>query len=241
MLITTKAIVLNTIKYGDDKIIVNLLSEQKGRLSSIVSIPKSGKGKIKRQYFRPLSLLDVIIKVDGASKLHKIKETRLLKPLFSISSDPYKLSISIFIADFLNSLKRFDEGDKNLFSYIENSVLWLEAAEKNFSNFHIVFLLHLTRFLGFYPNTDGFKDGSWFDLRDGSFTFKEPLHNDYLCPEEAKKINLILRMDFPSIGLFKLSRKERDQILDVILEYYRLHLSLSLKMKSLEVLKTLFI
>ncbi|MCD8210537.1 MAG: recombination protein O N-terminal domain-containing protein, partial [Prevotella sp.] len=128
MLITTKAIVLNSFKYGDDKIIVNLLTEQKGRLSSIVSFPKSGKGKVKRQHFRPLSLLEVIIFEPRASKLYKIKDSRLLKPLVSISSNPYKLSISIFIADFLGSLKRFDEEDQQLFSYIENSILWLEEA-----------------------------------------------------------------------------------------------------------------
>ncbi len=241
MFITTKAIVLNSFKYGDDKIIVNLLTEQKGRLSSIVSFPKSGKGKVKRQHFRPLTLLEVIIFEPGASKLYKIKDSRLLKPLVSISSNPYKLSISIFIADFLGSLKRFDERDKELFSYIENSILWLEEAEKNFSNFHIVFLLRLTRFLGFYPNTEGYKEGFFFDLRDGCFTFKEPLHKDFLNPEDANKINLILRMDFPTISIFKLSRNERNLLLDVILEYYRLHLSLKLEIKSLEVLKSLFI
>ncbi|MCD8210885.1 MAG: DNA repair protein RecO C-terminal domain-containing protein, partial [Prevotella sp.] len=138
-------------------------------------------------------------------------------------------------------LKRFNEEDKQLFSYIENSILWLEEAIENFSNFHIVFLLRLTRFLGFYPNTDGYKEGFWFDLREGRFTSKEPLHKDYLSQEDAKKINIILRMDFPTIGVFKLSKNERNLLLDVILEYYRLHLSLKLEIKSLEVLKSLFI
>ncbi|MCR5843395.1 MAG: DNA repair protein RecO C-terminal domain-containing protein, partial [Oscillospiraceae bacterium] len=43
----------------------------------------------------------------------------------------------------------------HLFDYIQDSMQWLDMAEKGFANFHITFLIHMSRFLGFYPNLSG--------------------------------------------------------------------------------------
>ena len=36
---------------------------------------------------------------------------------------------------------------------MKHSFLWLDAATDGYANFHLSFLMHLSRFLGFYPNT----------------------------------------------------------------------------------------
>ena len=57
MLTFTGAVVLRSLKYGDGSLIVDMLTEEYGRLSFMVRIPKTSKGRLKRQLFQPLSVL----------------------------------------------------------------------------------------------------------------------------------------------------------------------------------------
>ena len=59
MLTKTQAIVLHSLKYGETRLIVDMFTRSQGRQSFIVSIPKSVKGKIKKQLFQPLTLLEI--------------------------------------------------------------------------------------------------------------------------------------------------------------------------------------
>ena len=47
MIVNTDAIVLRAVKYGDSKLVVDMFTRQCGRLSFIVSVPRSGRGRIK--------------------------------------------------------------------------------------------------------------------------------------------------------------------------------------------------
>ena len=59
MLSKTQAIVLHSLKYGETRIIVDMFTRKFGRLSFIVNIPKSSKSKVKKQFFQPLTLLEI--------------------------------------------------------------------------------------------------------------------------------------------------------------------------------------
>lgn len=118
--------------------------------------------------------------------------------------------------------------------------MWLDSCSEGFSNFHLVFTMRLTRFLGFYPNLEDNVEGAYFDMRAGCFTLLTPLHRDFLKPQDASLIGLMMRMDFSNMHLFKLSRNERNSLLDVIMHYYRLHLPDFQELKSLSVLRELF-
>ena len=50
----------------------------------------------------------------------------------------------------------------------------------------------------------------------------------------------MMRMDFPTMRLFRLTQQERRRLLDVALAYYRLHLPEFPELKSLQVLKDLY-
>ena len=59
MLVKTRAIVLHSFKYGESRMIVDMFTEEVGRQSFIISIPKTSKGRMKKQYFQPMTLLEV--------------------------------------------------------------------------------------------------------------------------------------------------------------------------------------
>ena len=240
MLTKTQAIVLHAIKYGETRLIVDMFTKVFGRQAFIVSIPKPPKGKVKKQFFQPLTILEIETDIRPRQQLQKLHDVRLAAPFASIPFEPDKLAISLFVAEFLYYALRSEQRNELLYEYLENSIVWLDGQQSSFANFHLVFLLRLTRFLGFYPNLDDYKDGDYFDLRESVFMPMPPVHRDFLHPEEAQKVQLMMRMDFPTMHLFRMSHQERNRLLEVSLKYYRLHLPDFPEMKSIEVLQALY-
>ena len=240
MLTKTQAIVLHSLKYGESKLIVDMFTRMHGRQSFIVSIPKTNKGKLKKQFFQPLTLLEIETDIRPKLQLQKLGDVRLMAPFTSIPFEPDKLAIALFVAEFLYYALRSEQRNELLYDYLENSILWLDAQQNRFANFHLVFLLRLTRFLGFYPNLEDYEDGDYFDLRESEFMRNPPVHRDFLHPEEAQKVQLMMRMDYPTMHLFRMSHQERNRLLEVSLKYYRLHLPDFPEMKSIEVLQALY-
>ena len=240
MLTKTQAIVLHSLKYGETRLIVDMFTRSMGRQSFIVSIPKSTKAKIKKQLFQPLSILELEFDSRPKVQLQKLADVRLALPFSSIPFHAHKLSISLFLAEFLYYALRGEQENELLFDYVANSLLWLDGQQDRFSNFHLVFLMRLSRFLGFYPNLDHYQSGDYFDLRESMFQSAPPVHRDFLFPEEADKVQLMMRMDFPTMHLYRMSHDDRNRLLEVTLKYYRLHLPDFPELKSVSVLQELY-
>lgn len=240
MLTKTPAIVLHAIKYGETRLIVDLFTRQHGRLAFIVSLPKSPKARVRKQYFQPLTMLEIEADIRQKVQLQKIRDLRLAVPFASIPFDPNKLSISLFVAEFLYHALRGEQQNAPLYDYVANSILWLDSQEARYANFHLVFLMRLSRFLGFYPNLDHYAPGDYFDLRESIFSAQPPVHHDFLGPQEAEKIQVMMRMDFPTMHLYRMTHQERNRLLEVALTYYRLHLPDFPELKSVEVLREIY-
>ena len=220
--------------------IVDMFTEEAGRLSFIISIPKTSKGRIKKQYFQPMTLLEVECDVRQNVQLQKLKDAHLLTAYTSIPFSPEKLALSLFIAEFLYHALRSEQQDKLLFAYVCDSMQWLDTVEVGFANFHLTFLMRMSRFLGFYPNLDDYVDGCVFDLRTATFSLQVPTHRDFLDSHDSQLIHTLMRMDFPTMPLFQLSHHDRNRITEVLLHYYRLHIPQFPELKSLGVLQELW-
>ncbi len=262
---------LHSIKYGEQKLIVDMFTRVHGRLSFIVQIPKTSKGKLKKQYFQPLTLLSVESDVRPQLQLQRMRDVALLSPLPTLLTDPVKLSISLFLSEFLYHALKGEQQNEALFDYVSSSLQWLDGRERDYTNFHLVFLMHLSRFLGFYPNLEreelaegsqklregGKKpagtQGEWvgerdkgreqtvyFDLRSATFCSLPPVHRDFLMPQEAGVLQLMMRMDYPTMHLFHLSRQQRNRCVEVALLFYRLHLPDFPDLHSLDILHELW-
>lgn len=241
MLVKTEAIVLRAFKYGENKLIVDLFTRTDGKLSFILAMPKSGKGRLKRQLFQPLTLLTVTADIRPKATLHKLTDAAIDVAFTSLPFNPYKLSISLFVDEFLCCALRGEQRNEPLFLYIKDSLRWLdECRNDGFANFHLVFLMRLSRFLGFYPNLDDYRDGDFFDLRGSCFCSRPPLHGDVLAPIEAGRVRLMMRMNYQTMRLFRMTRAERNRLLDVAVRYYAIHVPDFPELKSLAVLRDLF-
>ena len=240
MLTKTKAIVLRNIKLGEQKMVVDLLTETDGRVSVVTVIPKTQRGKLKKQYFQPMSILEVEMDFRQRADLQRLRDARIAYPYSSIPFDPYKLSITLFLAEFVYYSTRGEQQNVPLFAYVERSMQWLDSCVHSFANFHLVFMMRLSRFIGFYPNTEDYQPGDYFDMRAATFSPEMPMHTDFLHPEDAARIGTLMRMNYESMHLFRMSHADRNRIVDVLIDYYRLHVPNFPELKSLQVMKELW-
>ncbi len=241
MLVKSHAIILRTVKYGESRMIVDAFTREGGRLSFAASMPKTGRGKIKKQFFQPMTIVDVEYDYRPRVQLQRFVDVSLTVPYRSVSIDPHKLSISLFISEFLSYALRGEQKNEQLFDYVVGSMQWLDNSTTSIANFHIVFLMRLSLFLGFYPNLDDYHEGCCFDLRAAQFSATLPLHRDFLAADEAAKVSLMMRMNFATMHLFRMSRAERNRLVDIIISYYRLHIPDFPELRSLAVMRELFV
>ena len=236
-----EGIVLCSFKYNDKKNIVHIYTKQRGRMSFLIPAVRSKKSTVSQVLFQPMSLVEFEAEVKSKSSLHVIKEAKLWAPFVSIPYDPYKSGIALFLAEFLFRALKEEADNAALYAYLVHSVRWLDSCDQSFANFHLVFLMRLSRFLGLYPYVESYRPGDFFDLLNACFCPNQPLNCAFLVPQEALHIHNLMRMRFDTMHMFTMNRIERNRCLEVILSYYRLHLPDFPELKSLSVLKELFV
>jgi len=240
MLHKTRGIVFNHIKYSETSVIVTIYTEFFGRQSYIVNGVRSKKAKIKANIFQPLFLLDMEVYYKEKRDLQRAKE---IQNAFIFSTLPYDLkksTLAIFIAEILYKTIQEQEPNEELFEYLFNSIQLLDLKENNVSNFHIYFLIHLSKYLGFFPNNNYTETNCYFDLRAGSFVQIKPFHDLHIAKYESAILSKMLEFSENQHEDLQMDYKQRIYLLERILEYYSLHNDGMSNIKSLEVLREVF-
>mgnify|MGYP003592803638 CR=1 FL=1 len=228
MLSRTRAIVLKTTKYSDTSVILKLYTELHGLRSYIVS-GVHGK-KSKAALLLPLSLLDVVANHTEKAKLIRPKELSLAHPLQSVHSDIQKSSLLLFLNEVIYKSIKEEEANEQLFSFLFDSILWLEHSPESIANFHLKFLLTFSQHLGFYPHESYSENSPWFNLQEGVFSNQK---TNYSLDENLSK----LLFESLSGNYSNITNKEiRKSLLDKILLFYELQVHGFGKIKSLDVL-----
>ena len=240
MLEKDRGVVLRSIKYGDNGLVVEVFSAHRGALSFMVKCGRRGRGSNRSVLFRQLSMIEFDYDYKERASLQRFSDVRLSSVYASIPYDMRKQSIALFLAEVLHGVLRHESQNEPLYAYVCNSLLWLDAAAKDFANFHLVFMTRLARFLGFYPNVEEWHSGDWFDLRNACFVRGAPGHADCLKEEEAALLPLMLRMNYYNMGHFVMNRAQRWRFLEVLAQYYRLHVPEFPELRSVAVLRDVF-
>jgi len=238
MLLTTKAIVISSLKYGDTSLIVKCFTEEAGLKSYMLKgVLKSKKGKLKTAYFQPLSQLVIDANHKNKGTLESIREVKTAYAYKSVHTDIKKASIAMFLSEMLNVSIVEEEANEALFEYLEMAFQWLDAHDQ-VANFHMLFLLNLTRFLGFYPDTTESTLPA-FSLLEGAFvTSTFELHT--ISDKNLTLFKRLLGTTFDALDETGFSGADRQQLLGILIEYFELHLQGFRKPRSLAVLNEVF-
>jgi len=236
----TQGIVLGTRKYNDRFSITQVFSSEFGRTAYMLPQSKSKKSKINQALFFPLSVVNLEVEHFPLRQIHRIKEAQRQFPLYSINVNLLKVSIAFFLSEFLTQVLQETHENSVIFDFLKESIITLEEKETGIANFHIVFMFSLTQFLGISPNLDNYKGDCFFDLLNGEYVSNKPINNHFLNMQESRFLNLFKRINFNNMHLLKLSQYNRNDIINYILDYYRIHVYDFPEIKSLQVLRELY-
>ena len=238
MLIKTNAIVFSALKYGEADLIVKCFTEKTGLTTYLLrGVLKSKKGKFKASMFQPLTQLELEANHRGKGTLEYLREAKILLPYQSLHTNIMKSTVVMFLAEVLRNSIQEEETNPALYEFLEESFSWFDDHEKT-ANFHLLFLLKLSRFLGFYPD-DSNLDKPVFNLLDGTFQDIET-NNDCIADENVPLLQQFLQMSFEESPNVKMNQVSRSHFLLMLLKYYEIHLQGFHKPKSLSVLNEIY-
>lgn len=241
MLEKSKVIVLNTVKYGDNSLIANCYSERFGRIAFIVGGAHAKKKSAgKAVFFLPLALLDLVFYRKESGSLSRIKEISLSGSFDSIHFEPHKQAISLFIAELLLRTIREAEPNETLFRFLETAICLLDVMQQGEENFHLIFMLQLSRFLGFFPGNSWSRGLPYFDYKNGLYTDSKPSHGFFLDRDDSRLIGLIQQTPFHRADSLLINRIQRNRAVEGLLLFFRFHLDMPMELNSLPVLTQLF-
>nr|WP_299170664.1 DNA repair protein RecO [uncultured Allomuricauda sp.] len=238
MQVTTKAIVFSSLKYGDTSLIVKALTVSDGIKSYLLKgVLSSKKGKLKPAYFLPLMQLEITATHKNKGTLESMREVKVAVPYKTVHTDIAKNSLVLFLAEMLGNSIQEEEQNEGLFNYLEYALYWLDIHPSN-PNFHTLFLLNLTKYLGFYPDTS-FQNQPYFDLLEGGF-FSKPSLNPLIQGEDLDNFKKLLGINFDALPTVRMNKPQRQELLKNVILYFELHLHGFRKPKSLAVLNAVF-
>lgn len=238
MLCNDRIIALSHTRYTDSSIIVQALSEQHGRISLIVR-GFGGKSRSKLGAFHPMALLDVVYSYREERQVQQLNEYKPAPALPNCTADLRKSTLLMFLAEVVSKSIREETADHSQFAFIDTSVQILEQMQTGIQNFHLAFLLKLSRHLGFSPSPLE-PDQQFFDLESGLGTIARPMHRHYITAEQFAQLYQFADCPFDRLDQITLNRSERDSLLTTTLLWFGFRIPTMKEINSYNILHEVF-
>lgn len=233
----TRAIVLKAIRYGDNSLIVKILTEQNGLRSFMVKGAFNKNAKIRAALFQPLTLLD-IVSAKSRGELGYLKEAGIEYSYKDIPVNINKNAIILFICELLSKAIQETETDRELFCFVHNALTHLDEMDGNTADFPLKFAMKLSCHLGFSPNINGYKPGFIFDLEEGCFRHDVGGATYFIDSQLSDFYYKLCDTNIFDDSCLNFTNHVRRQLLEAVISYYKLHVSGFHDMNSIEILKT---
>ncbi len=220
MLLKTRGIVFRFTKFAESSIIVTIFTEQLGLQSYIVNSARSKSGKGKIALYQPLTLLDLVVYHKENANILRLKEVRCVHPYQTITSDFKKSTVALFLTEMINKSIKEQTHSQELCHFLFESFITLDQENIQVENFHLLFLIKLSRLLGFGPSQT-----------------TEILTPFYADDAEEIILEQLLHADYSDI--IGMNQVQRRNLLDVLLRFYALHIDGLGEIKSIPVVRDL--
>ncbi len=149
MLVKTRGIVLSYLKYRETSVIVRIYTEQLGLQSYVVNGVRKAKPPGRIALFQPFTLLELVAYTSPRGGLSRLSEFRCAEPYQTLPYDVQKSSVVLFLSEVLGRVVSEEEPNEGLFRFLHDALLTFDRQAVGYENFALLFLLHLTDYLGF--------------------------------------------------------------------------------------------
>jgi DNA repair protein RecO (recombination protein O) len=237
MLHKIRGFVLRTTPYSDNSLIVSMYTDLYGLQSYMARGVHSKTSKVKANYFGHLMLLDFIASKTEKQRIERIQEITGAKS-FTLDFDPAKNALFFFLNELLCKTIHGEESNPGLFGFLLHTFELLQLKEKGLGNFHLVFLIKYSQYLGIAPEENSSRTSPfYFDLAEGRFSAVRPGHMHYIEPVLSHCLAELMQANFENCGQVALTAEHRKQLLSALLDYYRLQNALTADLSSHAVLE----
>lgn len=226
MIQKTRGVVFRFTRYGETSIIANVFTEVFGLQSYIVNGVRTKKAKTNLALFQPLTLLDMVVYHKETGGVFRIKELKVAYPYRAIPNDMRREAVAMFLVELLNKAVKEQSHPEELYEFLERSMIELDTLNRGIENFHLFFLINLSRYLGFGPQMSG-----------------EILGGRVIPIEEESVLQQIILSGIHHQNLIQpisVTNAQRRELLEILIRFYQVHIDHFGEMKSLAVLREVF-
>jgi len=213
----SRAITLTYIKQGESSIISKIFTEKHGLQSFIIKGVRSKRAKKKLGLFQPLQLVDINATLIPKKGLQYLAEITIIETISTDKINMNKNFLAIFIAEISSKVLQENEQNSGLFKFVWEIKQKLYNANTIDENFALLFMLNLSKYLGFFPSTENI-NASFFNLETGEFSGKAFNLNIYLTEEKTTILKHLLLGEKINIP-----QELKSELLKDIMQYFRLH------------------
>lgn len=240
MISKTRGVILKTLKYGESSLILDIYTEDFGLRSYIISGVRNKKKGNKAGLLQTMALVSLVAYHKSSNSLNRIKEIKADKMYQSLPFDITKSSIGLFITEVTRRTITQDEQSESLFNLLYSSYTYLDKSEGSITLFPILFLIKLSKELGFSPADNYSEERQVFDIQQGEF-ISDTRQSDYrLEPKTSQYLYSLLFEEYGISNQFKISKQIRLDLIHHLVNFYRIHIDNFGQIKSLDVLKEVF-
>ncbi len=220
MIHKTEAIVLRTLKYQDAGLIATLYTEKSGIKSFLIKGYRSNRARNRHSYFQPLSLIEIIYNEKPNVQLQKIRESKTSVLLREIQTSPVKLSLGLAMVEIFYQCVKEEEANPSLFQFFKSCILMIDQSSEKLIHVFIFFLVHLTKYLGFFPN-DMSADSRYvyFDETEGILSSQERE-----VDISSKYIREFMNANWENCQHIAFNKEGKRQIIQQVFKYYMIHI-----------------
>jgi DNA repair protein RecO (recombination protein O) len=240
MILKTRGIVLHTTRYGESSLVVHCYTEHSGRQTYMVKGVRKSRRNNRSNLFQPLFILDFEVYHKDTRDMQLVKEVSRTIPLNTIPYDITKSTQALFMAEVLYRVVREEEPNPMLAQFLIHSIQYLDELEAPLADFHIIFLFHLSKYLGFYPQNNFGEGRRFFSLESGQFNsfYNDP---DGMLDEATSALwSKYIESNFEDSQSLGFNSIQRKTILDNLVRFYKSHVAGMGEIRSLEVLHDFF-
>ena len=234
---TITGLYLNHFSYSESSIILKLFTKEHGLCSFVV---RGGKKRKGGGVYQPFHQLEITSNYNPEKDMNLALGVRLYNPPKSLTLDVRKSTVAIFLTEVLYKSIREEEKNVELYSFLISMIQQMD--EDDFSpDFHLLFLVKLSRYFGFLPSLPELPSMKYFNTLEGVFEFPSKLTSDHLDERKSLLFKKLLEVEKTGSNNLEINNKERSDLIDSIVRYYtkQLHLKEGY-LKSHNILKTVF-
>jgi DNA repair protein RecO (recombination protein O) len=246
MVQSSLAIVLRNQKYGDTSSIVTMLTRKYGLQTYMVQgIRKATKTSAgKGMYMQPANMLNIECYHNEQRNLQRLKSFHFHIIYKDLLINPTKNLVALFIIEALYASIKQPEEHEELFDFCEDVLVFLDECQHNLqiANLPLFFLVQLSNILGFIIHDNFNERNLYLDLQEGNFciSIQHKVHyveNYNYCIA----ISQLLKVQHPNeLAVLQLNQTMRKELIQILLLYFKLHISNFPTLKSLKVLNDIF-